>query len=320
MNCLKSVAAMSPAPEEVIIVDDKSSKHQEIGGCFGLNIIMVKLSQHRGTAYAKNEGARLAKGRFLWFLDSDTEVLLPNMLAYGVNIFQHEERLGILGGEGVWDGHEQEWKLKVKTLYPNADTREILFSKKLCATDIKVEIISTCNFFIPRNIFLRLGGFVDYITIGEDKELSWRIRQCGYFLLDSPRFVIGHHVSIKEKELRLPFFFFANHTGQLAVAVLNLPLYALLILPVIDVCSKYARFAEQQREIYKSIAAAHGPQAQLMARYRKSIFGKQYLYFIFTLIFSFSYVFILCRLPLLIKTRIRNARAISEFKRREKML
>ncbi len=310
-RCLNSVAKMYPCPEEVIVVDDASDYCKSLPDISPLNIRMVKLQHHRGTAAAKNEGARLAKGDYLWFLDSDSEVVMPDIFKRGLEKFRNTENLCVLGGEGVWDNEESKWKLKLKTFYPNCDTREKLTAPDN-SRDFNVEIISTCNFLMPKWLFEKLGGFFSGLEVGEDKEFCWRIRKSSYLLMDSFDFLVAHHTSAAEKELRLSRFFFMNHINQLAVAVLTLPLRSLIFLPFIDLITKYSRFKNQSKAIAESSSAAHGPQARLMGRYRKTLLGRIYLGLIFAYTMPVSYLYTLVRFPCLFFVRLKHKRLIRQ--------
>ena len=69
---LRSVAALSPAPLEVIVADSGSDDRTvEIARAFGATVIT---DLPRGRAGQMNAGAKLAKGDQLCFLHADTEV------------------------------------------------------------------------------------------------------------------------------------------------------------------------------------------------------------------------------------------------------
>lgn len=306
-RCLGSLICMNPGPRQVIIIDDASDRYEDLTLQFPLNIEMIRLSRHIGTSAAKNEGARAAKEDYFWFLDSDSEVILPGMLEYGLQQFSNASSLGALGGEGVWDELEDQWKLKIKTLYPNYDTRERLTDRRV-SEDYRVEIVSTCNLLTPRLLFKKIGGFNNKLEIGEDKEYCWSLRRNDYILIDSFRFFAAHHASHVAKDLRPTHFFIKNHVNQLSVAVIALPFRKLAILPVIDIISKYARFKEQTAEISRSLSAAHGPQARVMAVRRATPLGRLYLYFIFLCTMPISWFKIFLRLPFLLLRRFGTRR------------
>jgi GT2 family glycosyltransferase len=73
-RCLDAVLAHSPAGSEVIVVDDASTDSTpDVLAGFGDAIRAVRLARNGGFARACNEGARLAQGDLLVFLNNDTE-------------------------------------------------------------------------------------------------------------------------------------------------------------------------------------------------------------------------------------------------------
>ncbi len=304
-RCLGSVAKMSYPPQEVIIVDDGSQQYENTGDSSPLNIRMIRLSKHQGAAKAKNKGAAVAVGDYLWFLDSDTEIINPGILGFGLKKFQEVDNLGVLGGEGIWDDKRREWKLKLKTLYPNCDTRENLVSSEF-GRDFQVEIISTCNFLVPRSLFNQLGGFYAAFEIGEDKEFCGRIRACGYLLIDTFDYLVAHHASRTARELRLHKFFFINHASQLGISVLMLPPQQLFFLPFIDLMTKFRRFHKQFQGIDSSIPCSLGPQVQIMNNCRKTLRGRIYMYLVGALSVPAAYLYTFIMMPYLLALRINN--------------
>lgn len=82
-RCLASVEQQTEKDFEVIVVDDASTDGtarflREQRPSFSLQTI--RLPENRGAPAARNEGARLAAGRYLLFLDADVE-LYPDALA-----------------------------------------------------------------------------------------------------------------------------------------------------------------------------------------------------------------------------------------------
>ncbi len=304
-RCLGSVAKMSYLPQEVIIVDDGSNQNEDIGHFSPLNIRMIRLFKHYGTARAKNDGVAAAIGDYLWFLDSDTEIINPDILEFGLKKFRETDNLGALGGEGIWDDKCREWKLKIKTLYPNCDTCENLISSER-GRIFQVEIISTCNFLVPRTLFNQLGGFCAALEIGEDKEFCGRIRACGYLLIDTFDYLVAHHASITARELRLHKFFFMNHANQLGISLLMLPPRQLFLLPFIDLMIKFRRFHKQFRGIKASASCGLGPQVRVMNNYRKTLRGRIYMYLVGILTVPAAYLYTFIMMPYLLCVRIHN--------------
>ena len=84
-NCVESVIDTGYAPLEIIIVDDASTDatvdllNTLVDTSIGI-VQLIKLENNGGPARARNAGAEIAKYPYLFFLDSDTQ-MLPDALA-----------------------------------------------------------------------------------------------------------------------------------------------------------------------------------------------------------------------------------------------
>ena len=74
---------------EVIVVDDASTDATAamLGREFGSRIRVLRLDHRSGVGSARNAGARLARGKFVAFLDSD-DVWLPGKLEAELSVFE----------------------------------------------------------------------------------------------------------------------------------------------------------------------------------------------------------------------------------------
>lgn len=82
VDAIDSALLQHPGETEVIVVDDASTDAtaELLERNYGAQIRLVRLPHRRGPGAARNEGARLARGELLAFLDSD-DVWLPGKLA-----------------------------------------------------------------------------------------------------------------------------------------------------------------------------------------------------------------------------------------------
>ena len=75
--CLKSIFTMSYLPEEIIVVDDCSNEKLILQDYPFVKVI--NLFNRSGAPTAKNVGLKKCKTKYVWFLDSDTEIVNPNI-------------------------------------------------------------------------------------------------------------------------------------------------------------------------------------------------------------------------------------------------
>ena len=72
-HCLNSLSLASPAPDEIIVVDDGSTDESALVAR-RLGIEVLSTSGRMGPAEARNIGAKHAKGQILFFVDADCSV------------------------------------------------------------------------------------------------------------------------------------------------------------------------------------------------------------------------------------------------------
>ncbi len=109
MQCLRSVLKNTKNVNyEVIIADDKSTDEVRNITDYVDNIIYVKNSKANGFVNNCNAGAAVARGKYFYFLNNDTQVQ-PGYLDSLFNLINHDESIGIVGSMLVFsDGTLQE--------------------------------------------------------------------------------------------------------------------------------------------------------------------------------------------------------------------
>ena len=102
VSCLGSVFEQNFGSREIIVVDDASTDDtkqvlREKG--FLDKVVYVGNSERVGVSKAKNVGVKLAKGKYCWFLDSDTKILGKECLQFLYETLERDSRVGSLGCE-----------------------------------------------------------------------------------------------------------------------------------------------------------------------------------------------------------------------------
>lgn len=108
-EAVRSVLDQGFSDREIIVVDDGSTDETPaVAGAFGDAIRYVR-QENRGPGAARNHGIRLARGRYVAFLDSD-DLFLPGKLAAQVACFEERPETGLVytacrviddGGQGT---------------------------------------------------------------------------------------------------------------------------------------------------------------------------------------------------------------------------
>ena len=180
-DAILSALAQLEDEAEVIVVDDAStdSTAELLEGEFGDRIRLLRLEHRRGPGGARNAGARLARGEFVGFLDSD-DVWLPGKLDAELEVFARFPGAQVVVSdsqnffEGVADG---ESRFAQNGLL-EATEREVRL-----ATDChwlwtnSMNTVHTCSITVRREALSRLGEklFAEDLVCCEDWEFQMRL-------------------------------------------------------------------------------------------------------------------------------------------------
>ncbi|MDE5831581.1 MAG: glycosyltransferase family 2 protein [Desulfovibrio sp.] len=192
-DCLKSLAAtIDTGANEIIVIDNASTDRTPRAApflgtrLFGDNFKYIRNDINRNFAGASNQGAELASGEFLVFLNNDTAALpgwlppllrdfdeYPNIAATGpVLLYPDEEpfgltvqHLGIIVSPFLKFGH----------LYAGVPEASPLVAKRRF-----FQAITAACMVMPRSLFMETGKFdEEYINGFEDVDLCGRLSATG---------------------------------------------------------------------------------------------------------------------------------------------
>ena len=160
-KCLWSISKNDYPNKQVIVIDNNK--------------------KNLGFARACNQGAKKAKGKYLFFLNNDIK-LDKKTVSFLVEKFQSDQKIGICA-------------CKVKSY----DGKTILHSG--IGIDIfgfpvkssKIFYAEGSALMIKKDLFEKIGGFdVDYFMFHEDIDFAWRARLLGYKVGFVPKACIYH--------------------------------------------------------------------------------------------------------------------------------
>ena len=194
--CLRAIAAHPPqTPFEVIVVDDASPDDslvtlQQVSG-----ICLHPRAQNGGFIAACNDGAALAKGEFLVFLNNDT-IPQPGWLDALLETFHTHSTIGLVGAKLVYpDGRLQE---AGGVLFADGSAWNYgrFESPDHCRyTYLRdADYLSGAAIALPRELFAALGGFDTRYAPAyyEDADLAFAVRQHGLRTVYQPAAVVVH--------------------------------------------------------------------------------------------------------------------------------
>jgi GT2 family glycosyltransferase len=196
LACLRAITAHPPAAAfEVIVVDDASPDDSlaRLSQIEGLRL--HSRSTNGGFIAACNDGAAMARGEHVIFLNNDT-VPQPGWLDTLLRSFDEHADVGLVGAKLVYpDGRLQEAGGVVF-----ADGSAWNYGRNEDPADCRfdyvrdVDYVSGAAIAIPRALFQQLGGFdVRYApAYYEDTDLAFAVRAAGLRVLFQPRAVVVH--------------------------------------------------------------------------------------------------------------------------------
>ncbi len=213
-RCLTSILTTNYPSFEIVVVDNASTDGsvEFIKRLFGTysSLKIVENRKNLGHAEGCNIGARVTGGKYLVFLDSDTEMktwrhALDNEHSYApkdwllelVKVMESDKSIGIAQAKIVLA--EDSRLLDYTCMAIDAlGTWYATYGAKENELKENLEILaasSGCS-IVRREIFDEIGGFdPDYFIYDDDTDFSLRTRLFGYNILFVPSAVIVHHGS-----------------------------------------------------------------------------------------------------------------------------
>ena len=187
-DCLHSLLALDyPAEKrEIIVVDDGSSDDTaRVAAELGAKVVPSG-AVGGGPAAARNRGAAVAQGEILAFIDSDctaSKAWLRELLPVFAGT-------GVAAVGGFVDGLRQAGAL---------DRYEaVMSSLNLGRREMTggaggdTFYLPSCNLLLRRDVFAAAGGFRADLQVGEDVDLTWRLRDGGWSIVYLPQGTVCH--------------------------------------------------------------------------------------------------------------------------------
>ncbi|HCT64580.1 MAG TPA: glycosyl transferase family 2 [Lachnospiraceae bacterium] len=199
-NCLKSIQKNSGKVNyEIIIANDCSTDLTTEIEKVVKNITVVKNEENLRFLKNCNNAAKFAKGKYILFLNNDTQVQ-ANWLEPLIELIERDENIGMVGS---------------KLVYPNGKLQEAggIFWRDASAWNYghlsepndpeynyvkEVDYISGAAIMIKSFLWNEIGGFDEIFVPAyyEDSDLAFEVRKRGYKVMYQPLSVVVHFEGI----------------------------------------------------------------------------------------------------------------------------
>ena len=209
LDCLKSIflqyeKELKEGIFEIVVVDNAStdgspsaiSKFQlSLSNKESVKIIENK--ENYGFSKGNNIGAKAARGEYLLFLNSDTEIQDKGFLRM-IEFMDLNERVGILGGRLV--SPNKSFQRSGGNFYNAFNLGLFLFGggklgflTKSPSQITKIDWVSGASMMIKRSVFKKIGGFEEKLFMYmEDMEICFRARKKGFVTYFYPNVELLH--------------------------------------------------------------------------------------------------------------------------------
>ena len=240
--CLPSLLAQSHRPAEIIVVDNGSTDDSaNVTEQFAAT--WMPLTSNVGLAPALNQGARVASGDFLLFVNNDMR-FDPGLVAALLEPFSRDDR--VFASDGMqfdWDGNNSVHlaarldNVKGKKAATVELTPALFFYPQTHPESTAVFMGSAACMLVRKSVFMEIGQFDDRLPLGyEDVEICWRAGTLGWKTMYVPGAICWHHVGASGRSLEGARLNFRGIiTGRLLLATKFLPIRYTLIAWLVSI-------------------------------------------------------------------------------------
>lgn len=202
-DCLSSLKRQSYKNYQVWVLDNASSD----GSIDYIKkrypwVKVIKNKRNDGTAEGSNVAARKTESKYIVFMSNDIKAD-KNCLKYLVKTLDEDEKVGLCSSKLLrFEKDKKTGKSLIDNVGGDLDIygfgwpRGVLSTGKQWEKRKDVAFSYGGSFIIRRHLFEKLDGYDRrYFTLGDDIDLSWRVRLLGYRVMVNPASFIYHKVS-----------------------------------------------------------------------------------------------------------------------------
>jgi GT2 family glycosyltransferase len=225
-NCLISLFKNLKSEKEVIVIDNASNDESvdELKSIFGHTIKLIFNEKNIGFGPANNLGAKLASGKYLLFLNSDT-IINNDFTSKLIDFFANNSRAGIVSPELLFENGQSQPHTygKFPTIFGTI-TDKFFRPKFNDDSSMEVDWVSGAAMAMRKEVFEKIGGFDEnFFMYYEDIDLCKRLKDKGFAIVRLSGLSVTHLVakssanakSIKKMYYRSQNYYFKKHHGYI---------------------------------------------------------------------------------------------------------
>lgn len=215
LQCVSSIEKHTPAPFEIIVVDNASKDGTaEAMLRKGGMVRVASLDKNRGFAGGVNHGLMMARGRHIIVLNNDT-LVTPGWLDNMMTCLASDPKIGVVGPVTNYIGGDQQIQVpyrEVEEMWPFAATHNRPDADKHRITD---RLVGFCWLF-SRELLERVGYLDEGYAVGNFEDDDWiiRVKLAGYQLAVAGDAFIHHFGSVSMKALGEQDFAVVNKDNE----------------------------------------------------------------------------------------------------------
>lgn len=207
-KCINSVLKNLSEKSEVIVLDNASNdKTVDILKKFGSKIKLINSGKNLGFAKGNNLATKEAVGKYLFFLNPDTELEKP-IFDELVDFYEKELDIGIVAPKLIMQDDKVQASVKRLPTLWGAFNEYILGTKNSYQEYVpnedkpqEVEMAYGAAWLIKKDLFNKLGGFDEkFFLYYEDVDFCRRVRKNNKKIYYYPKVLIKHLVGATKSE------------------------------------------------------------------------------------------------------------------------
>jgi GT2 family glycosyltransferase len=205
-RCLTSIFQKTSYPDfEVIVMDNETTDPAALSLMEKYPIRRIPFPGFFNFSRANNQGAAVATGELLVFLNNDTEIMTKDWLEH-LSYYAEQPDAGAAGALLAYDDNTVQHAGVTLGMRGTADHAMRQFpidvdgyaGSLICAREVSA-VTGAC-LMIRKALFEEIGGFnPHFFTAYQDVDLCLRLRARGFRIIYTPRALLLHHESISRQ-------------------------------------------------------------------------------------------------------------------------